>query len=244
MNLPPCPIPGHDSTHHFHRANGTPCDPTGVHGDCGTSCGPFSRCYSAHVPESTEPAPTGEPCCCNINCGDYCDKCHGAPGEWRCKRHRREFGDMPTPTAPDLEVPPDAPSLVTLPTVDQIAEAINCLKGGPVTGWHVTAAKAVLDLLAAHVEPAEPTADEWVRVDVDTMIPEGVDFSKTSTNLWRVHKGHGPVYVRRSDLDKLTPPDPAAKLAAALTKAGDGTWNAADVRAALKSAGLTLGAEK
>ena len=51
MNLPPCPIPGHDNPHHFHRANGTPCDPTGVHGDCGTSCGPFSRCYSAHVPE-------------------------------------------------------------------------------------------------------------------------------------------------------------------------------------------------
>ena len=224
MNLPPCPIAGHDNPHHWHG----------------------TRCYSAHVPEPTEPAPTGEPCCCNINCGDYCDKCHGAPGEWRCKRHRREFGDMPTPTAPDLEVPPDAPSLVTLPTVDQIAEAIvtDCLKGGPVTGWHVTAAKAVLDLLAAHVEPAEPTADEWARVDVDTMIPEGVDFRKTSTNLWRVHKGHGPVYVRRSDLDKLAPPDPAAKLAAALTKAGDGTWTAADVRAALKSAGLTLGAEK
>jgi len=191
MNLPPCPIPGHDSTHHFHRANGTPCDATEVHGDCGTSIGPFSRCYSAHVPE---PSP-----------------------------------DEPAP-------------LVTLPTVDQIAEAIVTDKGGPVTGegW----AKAVRDLLAAHVEPAEPTADEWVRVDVDTMIPEGVDFSKTSTNLWRVHKGHGPVYVRRSDLDKLAPPDPAAKLAAALTKAGDGTWNAADVRAALKSAGLTLGAEK
>ena len=193
MTLPPCPIAGHDQPHHFHRANGTPCDPTGVHGDCGTSCGPFSRCYSAHVPE---PSP-----------------------------------DEPAP-------------LVTLPTVDEIAEAINCLKGGPVTGWHVTAAKAVLDLLAAHVEPAEPTADEWVRVDVDTMIPEGVTFRKASTKTWRVHKGHGPVYVRRSDLDKLAPPDPAAKLAAALTKAGDGTWNAADVCAALKSAGLTLGAEK
>ena len=142
MNLPPCPIPGHDSTHHFHRANGTPCDATEVHGDCGTSIGTFSRCYSAHV------------------------------------------------------------------------------------------------------EPTEPTADGWVRVDVDTMIPEGVDFSKASTKTWRVHKGHGPVYVRRSDLDKLAPPDPAAKLAAALTKAGDGTWTAADVCAALKSAGLTLGAEK
>ena len=108
------------------------------------------------------------------------------------------------------------------------------------------AARAKLNLrnLAAHVEPAEPTADEWVRVDVDTMIPEGVDFSKASTKTWRVHKGHGPVYVRRSDLDKLAPPDPAAKLAAALTKAGDGTWTAADVCAALKSAGLTLGAEK
>ena len=109
------------------------------------------------------------------------------------------------------------------------------------------AARAKLNLrnLAAHVpEPTEPTADEWVRVDVDTMIPEGVDFSKASTKTWRVHKGHGPVYVRRSDLDKLTPPDPAAKLAAALTKARDDTWTAADVRAALKSAGLTLGAEK
>ena len=142
MTLPPCPIAGHDNPHHFHRANGTPCDPTGVHGDCGTSIGPFSRCYSAHVPEPT------------------------------------------------------------------------------------------------------PDPDEWARVDVDTMIPEGVTFRKASTKTWRVHLGHGPVYVRRSDLDKLAPPDPAAKLAAALTKAGDGTWNAADVRAALKSAGLTLGAEK
>ena len=109
------------------------------------------------------------------------------------------------------------------------------------------AARAKLNLrnLAAHVpEPTEPTADEWVRVDVDTMIPEGVDFSKASTKTWRVHKGHGPVYVRRSDLDKLTPPDPAAKLAAALTKAGDGTWTAADVCDVLASTGLTLGAEK
>ena len=108
------------------------------------------------------------------------------------------------------------------------------------------AARAKLNLrnLAAHVEPAEPTADEWVRVDVDTMIPEGVDFSKTSTNTWRVHKGHGPVYVRRSNLDKLAPPDPAKALAEALTSVGEEVWTAADVRAALKSAGLTLGAEK
>lgn len=108
------------------------------------------------------------------------------------------------------------------------------------------AARAKLNLrnLAAHVPEPTSDPDEWVRVDVDTMIPEGVDFSKTSTNTWRVHKGHGPVYVRRSDLDKLTPPDPAKALAEALTSVGEEVWTAADVRAALKSAGLTLGAEK
>jgi len=99
---------------------------------------------------------------------------------------------------------------------------------------------------SAHVPEPSPDPDEWVRVPVGTRIPEGVTFR----NEYVAVPNHFPVqpdeiaYLRRSDLDKLTPPDPAAKLAAALTKAGDGTWTAADVCAALKSAGLTLGAEK
>ena len=176
MTLPPCPIAGHDNPHHWHplddvRGVGTPTQhPSETHVTCKETYG-VSRCYSAHVPEPTEPTP-----------------------------------------------------LVTLPTVDQIAEAI------------------VMDC-----EPAEPTADEWVRVPVGTTIPEGVTFR----NEYVAVPNHFPVqpdeiaYLRRSDLDRITAPKstPAEKLAEALTQlviGAEDAWLPADVQSALDAAGLTL----
>ena len=111
----------------------------------------------------------------------------------------------------------------------------------------VARAKLNLRNLAAHApEPTEPATDEWVRVGVGATIPGGLRYRLESelTSSWMVGDAGFVAYVRRSDLDKLTPPDPAAKLAAALTKAGDDTWTAADVRDVLASTGLALGAEK
>ena len=69
----------------------------------------------------------------------------------------------------DATVPEPAP-LVVLPTVDEIAQAIvaDCLKGDPVTGegWHVTAARAVLDLLESRVP-------HWVRIEPGTDVKAG-----------------------------------------------------------------------
>ena len=99
---------------------------------------------------------------------------------------------------------------------------------------------------SAHVPEPTPDPDEWVRVGVGATIPGGLRYRLESelTSSWMVGDAGFVAYVRRSDLDKLTPPDPAKALAEALTSVGEEVWTAADVRAALKSAGLTLGAEK
>ena len=148
MTLPPCPIPGHNQPHHYHRANGTPVHALdGEHGECTIAWGSFSRCYSAHVP--TEPM---------------------------------------------------------------------------------------------------SAADEWVRVGAGVTIPSGVSYRLESESLCGWITGiDSHVYVRRSDLDKLTPPDPAAMLAGVLTGATGDDWTAADVHGLLQKSGgltLTLGAEK
>jgi len=99
---------------------------------------------------------------------------------------------------------------------------------------------------SAHVPEPTPDPDEWVRVGVGATIPGGLRYRLESelTSSWMVGDAGFVAYVRRSDLDKLTPPDPAAIFAAGLTKAGTDVWTAPDVRDVLARTGLTLGAEK
>ena len=146
MNLPPCPIPGHDQPHHWHNSNNKARD-------ClyPEECFMDPICYSAHIPE-----------------------------------------------------------------------------------------------------PAEPAGDGWARVPVGVTIPNGTTYRYEDTlgkeSGWTITESVlTPVYVRRSDLDKLTPPDPAAMLAGVLTGATGDDWTAADVHGLLQKSGgltLTLGAEK
>jgi len=97
---------------------------------------------------------------------------------------------------------------------------------------------------SAHVPEPTPDPEEWVRVPVGTVLPPETAVlteyvTRESTRVMAVDACHGGTfYVTRSDLDAILKPapTPAEKLAEALA--------AADVRAALKSAGLTLGAEK
>ncbi len=98
---------------------------------------------------------------------------------------------------------------------------------------------------SAHVPEPSPDPDEWVRVPVGTRIPAGMLLREEWPSVGFTANEDATVYLRRSDLDRITAPTPtpAEKLAEALTQlviGAEDAWLPDDVQSALDAAGLTL----